>query len=104
MKPADACGVTVTEVAAEVAEQPAAFVTVTLYWPLADTVMLGVVAPVLQRKEAPPEAVRVTEPPWQKVVLPLAEMLAVGAALIVTWAVAEEAAQPLPAAMLLVTV
>jgi hypothetical protein len=38
--------------------------------------MLCVVAPVDQAKEEPADAVKVTLPPWQKVVEPSAEMLA----------------------------
>jgi len=48
--------------------------------------------------------VSVTEPPTQNVVAPAAVMLAPGAALITTWAVAATAAQPPLAAMLFVTV
>ena len=95
-----------TVVMADVAEQPAPLVRMTKKLPLVVTEMLCVVAPVFQLHWAlaPPEAVSVTLPPAQKRVGPPAEMLAVGAALIVTDVVADAAAQPPAAPMALVTV
>jgi|ERR1041385_1799934 uncharacterized protein (DUF169 family) len=59
-------GLTVTVVAHELV-QPNAFVTVTVYVVVVvgATVMEAVVAPVLQRKELPPDAVIVAESPMQ---------------------------------------
>ena len=61
--------------------------------------MLGVAAPVLHRYVAPPVAVSVTAPPAQNVLGPSAEIPAVGAGLMSSVVVAEDAAQPPPAAM-----
>jgi hypothetical protein len=69
----------VTAVPAEVELQPSA-VAVTEYVPEALTVMDCVVAPLLHSQLAPlmlVEAVSVTLPPAQKVVLPLADMVGV---------------------------
>jgi hypothetical protein len=54
-------------------------------------VIEAVVAPLLHRYEVAPDAVSVTEPPWQKVVGPLAAIETVGRAftVIVLEAVAE---------------
>jgi hypothetical protein len=46
--------------------------------------MLCVVAPFDQRKLVPPLAVRITDPPWQKVVEPPAAIVAVGRGFTVT--------------------
>src|SRR6185436_18527608 len=86
---------TVTVVGAEVALQPLASVTVTLYEPLALTLMDCVVAPFDQRYELALEAVSVTLPPAQKVVGPPAVIVAVGSAFTVTVVGAEVALQPL---------
>lgn len=64
-------GFTVTFVAGDVLVQPEV-VTVTVYAPLVFTLIDCVVAPLLQLYEVPLLAVRVTDPPWQKVVAPLA--------------------------------
>src|SRR6185436_1559121 len=69
---------TVTTVAAEVALQPSAFVTVTLYEPLCVTLIDGDVAPVDQRYDAPAFAMSVVEPPSQNVVGPRAVIDAEG--------------------------
>jgi hypothetical protein len=52
--------------AAEVAEQPAAFVTVTVYVPAVDTTIDCVVAPVDQRFPVVEDDVNVIEPPAQE--------------------------------------
>jgi hypothetical protein len=86
---------TVTVVAALVAVQPFAFVTVTLCEPDVFTRIDCVVAPFDQRYEALAGAVSVTEPPWQKVVGPLALTTGVaGSALTVTAVAALVALQP----------
>src|SRR5207244_13215510 len=71
-------GFTVTVVAAEVAVQPFASVTLTLYEPELDTLIDCVVAPFDQRYDAAADAVSVTEPPAQNVVGPLAVTTGVG--------------------------
>src|ERR1043165_8246006 len=81
-------------VAAEVALQPSAFVTVTEYEPALDTVIDCVVAPVDQAYELADEAVSVTEPPAQNVVAPFGEIVGVGSGLTVTVVAAEVAVQP----------
>ena len=63
--------------------------------PLELTVIDGVVAPVDQRYDVPPDAVSVTLPPAQKAVGPPAVMLAVGLAFAVTTVGDDVAAQPL---------
>jgi hypothetical protein len=68
---------TVTVVPEEVAEQPPACVTVTLYVPPDVTLIEEVVAPVDQRYEAPAFAFNVTAPPEQNVVAPEAVTAAV---------------------------
>ena len=75
---------TVTTVAADVAEQLAALVTVTVYEPAVLTVIDCVVAPVLHNQDAPADAVSVTEPPLQNVTGPPAVIVAVGNGLTVT--------------------
>ena len=88
---------TVTVVAALVALQPLAFVTVTLYEPEAFTTIDCVVAPVDQRYEVLAGAVRVTEPPSQNVVAPLGVITGCeGFASTVTFVAALVALQPLP--------
>ncbi len=89
-------GLTVTVVAAEVALQPLAFVTVTLNEPEVVTLIDCVVAPFDQRYEAEDGAVSVTDPPSQKVVAPPAVITGVdGFALTVTVVDADVALQPL---------
>ena len=56
---------------------PQLVVAVTVNTPVVVTVIDGVVAPVDQLYEVPPEAVSITEPPKQNVVGPLAAMLTV---------------------------
>jgi hypothetical protein len=84
-------GLTVTEVADDVAEQPFASVTVTLYEPDALTAIDCVVAPVLHKYDEAEDAVSVTEPPTQNVVGPPAVIDGVGSGLTTT-AVAEDVA------------
>src|SRR5450432_226061 len=86
-------GFTVTTVAAEVAWQPLASVTVTLYEPAAETVIDCVVAPVDQRFPVVEEEVSVVLPPAQKAVPPLMAGVA-GSAFAVTAKGAEVAWQP----------
>jgi Ni,Fe-hydrogenase III component G len=64
--------------------QPLALVTVTVYVPLADAVMADVVAAFDHRYPVPPEAVSVTDPPWQKVVGASGVITAVGREFTVT--------------------
>lgn len=86
-----------TTVAADVAEQPNPFVTVTVYDPEALTVIDCVVAPVDHVFPVAEEEVKVTEPPEQKVVGPPAVMVGVaGVALTVTTVAAEVAEHPDP--------
>jgi hypothetical protein len=85
---------TVTATVEEVAEQPLASVTVTVYDPEALTVMDCVVAPFDQLKDEPSLAVSITLPPWQKVVGPLAVMVAIGFTTVTVTGV-EVALQPL---------
>jgi hypothetical protein len=61
----------VTANGAELAEQPAVFVTVTVYDPAAETVIDCVVAPVDQRFPVAEDDVRVTVVPGQKLGGPL---------------------------------
>jgi hypothetical protein len=82
-------------VAPEVALQPLALVTVTLYEPDAVALMDCVVAPFDQRYEEPELAVSVTEPPVQNVVGPDGVIVADGSAFTVTVVAAEVALQPL---------
>ena len=92
----DGLAFTVTVVDADVALQPLAFVTVTLYEPEAVTSIDCVVAPFDQRYPLDAGAVSVTEPPAQKVVGPPAVITGVdGFALTVTVVDAEVALQPL---------
>jgi hypothetical protein len=86
-------GLTLTTVAAEVAWQPLALVTVTLYEPDAETVMDCVVAPVDQRFPVVEEEVSVVLPPAQNAVVPLMAGVA-GSAFAVTANGAEVAWQP----------
>lgn len=88
---------TVTTVAAEVAEQPDPFVTVTVNDPEVLTVIDCEVAPLDQRFPLADEEVRVTEPPVQKVVGPPAEIVGVGGfAFTVTTVAADVAEHPEP--------
>jgi hypothetical protein len=85
---------TVTVVAEDVAEQPFAFVTVTLYAPELLTVIDCVVAPFDQRYEEAEDEVSVTEPPAQNVVGPPAVMVGAGSAFTVTDVAEDVAEQP----------
>ena len=88
---------TVTTVAAEVAEQPDPLVTVTVYEPEALTEIDCVVAPVDHVLPVAEEEVKVTEPPEQNVVGPPADMVGVaGFEFTVTTVVVEVAEQPEP--------
>ena len=90
-------GLTVTIVAGEVAEQPFAFVTVTLYEPEAVTLIDCAAEPVDQRYVNPAGAVSVTEPPAQNVVGPDALIAGVaGAVFTVTARGALVTLQPYP--------
>lgn len=87
-------GLTVTVVAAETEEHDP-LETVTVYEPLAVTVMDCVVAPVDQVFPVEAEDVRVTEPPAQKEVGPLAVIVGIaGVGLTVTVVEADVAEQP----------
>jgi hypothetical protein len=81
---ADGNGFTVTTAAVDVAEHPAALVTVTVYDPAVLTVIDCVVAPLLHNQDAPADAVSVTEPPVQNATGPPAVIVAVGNAFTVT--------------------
>jgi len=92
----DGFALAITVVGADVALQPFAFVTVTLYEPEVVTLIDCVVAPFDQSQEAEEGAVSVTEPPSQNVVAPPAVITGVdGFALTVTEVAAEVALQPL---------
>jgi negative regulator of sigma E activity len=79
---------------AEVAEQPLAFVTVTVTVCVAASVTLCVNAPLDHAYAAPEEATSVTEAPWQNA-FPLSEvMFATGFAFTTTDVTAEVAEQP----------
>ena len=95
-------GLTVTTVAADVAEQLAALVTVTVYEPAVLTVIACVVAPLLHNQDAPADAVSTTDPPVQNVVGPPAVIVAAGNGFTVTAVAADVAEQP--AALVTVTV
>lgn len=87
----------VTVVAAEVAEQPEPLVTVTVYDPAELTVIDWFVEPFDQRLPEAEEEVKVTDPPAQKLVAPLAVMVGVtGFAFTVTVVEAEVAEHPFP--------
>jgi hypothetical protein len=84
---------TVTTVLVDVAVQLLMLVC-TLYGPLWATVILCVVAPLLQRYELAAEAVKVTVDPWQMVVAPAAvTVAAVGEITVI--GLSEVALQPL---------
>ena len=85
---------TVTLVGEEVVEQ-LPLLTVTLYCPELFTIINCVVAPFDHKYDAPAEEVNVTDPPWQKVVAPLAVIEAVAELTRVT-VVAGEVAEQLP--------
>ena len=87
-------GLTVTTNAAEVAAQPLASVTLTVYEPAAETVIDWVVAPVDQRFPVNDEDVSVIVLPAQKEAGPLIVGVA-GRGLAVTPNAAEVAVQPL---------
>jgi hypothetical protein len=86
-------GLTVTAKDAEVEEQPAALVTVTLYVPGVETMIDCVVAPVDQRLPVGDDEVRVVALPAQKELAPLM-VGTVGAGFAVTTNGAEVAEQP----------
>jgi hypothetical protein len=88
-------GFTVTFIGADVSLQ-LPFVTCTVYVPLDVTTIDDVVAPLDQRYEPLPPAVRVTLPPAQNVVGPLGVIVATGVAFTVTVVAADVALQPLP--------
>ena len=88
-----AAGLAATANAAEVAEQPPASVTVTLYEPAVETVIDCVVAPVDQRLPVAADDVRVIEVPGQKLLGPLITGVA-GAVFAVTAKAADVAEQP----------
>src|SRR6266550_912004 len=77
-------GLTVTVVAAEVAVQPFASVTVTVNEPDVLTLIDCAVAPLDHKYVVPAGAVSVTEPPTQNVVGPPAVIVGVGSGLTVT--------------------
>jgi len=82
-------GLTVTAVAAELAEHKP-LSTVTEYEPEAKTVIDCVISPVDQKLSVDDDEVRITEPPSQNVVGPLAEMVGVtGVGLTVTLSAVE---------------
>jgi len=85
---------TVTLKATEVAEQPAAFVTVSVKEPAVETMIDCVVAPVDQRFPVADDEVRVVEPPAQNELAPLMTGVA-GGAVTVTAKAPEVAEQPL---------
>ena len=92
------CGLAATVVAADVALQPLALVTVTLYEPLLFTTMVWVVAPfdqLYETKPGPPSSV--TLPPVQKVVGPLAVSTGVAGGLLTVTVVAAEVPEHPPA-------
>lgn len=90
-------GFTVTAVAAEVAEQLFPFVTVTVYDPLAETVIDCVVAPVDQAFPVVEDEVKTTLFPAQKVVGPPAVMVGVvGSGFTVTVVAADVEEHPFP--------
>ncbi len=89
-------GLTTTVVADEVAEQPLPFVIVTILFDEVFAVIDWVVSPVFHNQELPAPAVRVTDPPAQKVVGPPAVIVADGNAFTVTVVADDMAEQPLP--------
>jgi MFS-type transporter involved in bile tolerance (Atg22 family) len=90
---ADGNGFTVTT-ELSVSAQPLELVTVTVYVPLVVTDIAEVVAEVDHKYSVPPEAVKTTDPPWQKVVGPPAVKTAVGSGMAFT-AIFSVSAQPL---------
>jgi len=87
-------GLTDTTVADDVAEQLPALATATLYEPPEFTVIDCDVAPLLHKYDNPELAIKVTEPPIQKVVAPDAVIVTVGNVLTVT-IVADDVAEQL---------
>lgn len=87
-------GFTVTVVPGEVAEQPLAFVTITLKVPLDVTSIDCELAPFDQSQEVPALAVSVTDPPSQNVVSPDAAIVAAGSGFTVTVVAGEVELQP----------
>ena len=83
----------------EVPEHPFASVTVTVNVPDEFTVMDCVVCALFQLYEFAAKTESVTLPPLQKVVAPLAVMVAFGNEFTVTVVAAELAVQPLPSVM-----
>lgn len=90
-------GLTVTATTEEVDEQPNELLTVTLNEPETAEVIFWAIEPLLQAyvKPFPLGALRVTEPPSQKVSGPFAVMLAEGVGITLTEVAAEVAEQPL---------
>ena len=70
-----------------VAEHPEALVAVTVYVPPLDTAMVLPATPVLQWYVEPPVAVKMTRPPWQKLVSPLMYGVGIGLTIMVVDAV-----------------
>jgi hypothetical protein len=90
--------ITATLLTAEVEAQDP-LETVTEKLPLAETVMLGVVAPLLQVLPVGEDEVNMTEPPWQKVRGPEADMVGVAGDGFTVTATAFETAEVQPATM-----
>jgi hypothetical protein len=88
-------GLTLTVVVADVAEHPAASVTVTEKLPGLLTVIACVVAPLLHDQELPADAVSTTFPPWQKLSGPPALIVATGKGFTVTSTAGDVLVQPL---------
>jgi hypothetical protein len=78
----------------EFVEQPLSFVTVTDLFEVLLTEIVCVVSPVFHNQKFPAAAVRLTEPPEQKPVGPLAVIVFDGAEFTVTKTLEEEAEQP----------
>ena len=87
-------GLTVVETELEVAEHPLELVTTTEKFPLVVTLIDWIVAPLLHNQDDPAEAVSVTEPLEQKLVGPLAVIVAVGLGFTVTVVGAEVPVHP----------
>ena len=91
----DGFALTVTVVAADIALQPLAFVTITPYEPELVTLIDCVVAPFDQRYPVDSGAVSVTEPPAQNVVGPPAVITGVDGRALTVIVVVAVALQPL---------
>jgi hypothetical protein len=88
-------GFTVTVCTDEVFSHPLEFVTVTVKLPEFTTLIACVVAPLLHNHDVPALAVKVTDPPAQKVVAPDGVIVAVGNVFTVTVCVEEVFSHPL---------